>query len=166
MSGALCDKKIPPKVKGKIHKMVVQPAMLYAMETVSVTSSQVKKLKVAEMKMCRWACGFTRMDHVRNEDLLDKVEVEVISVTCQKSWLRWYGHVKRREQHNVCKRTLEAMPPAKRKRGRPRLRWMDCVGNDMKIIGVTENDASNRENRRRRVQDLPAIATLQQSRIS
>ena len=68
-----------------------------------------------------------------------------------KSRLRWYGHVKRREQHNVCRRTLEAMPPAKRKRGRPRLRWMDCVRNDMKIIGVTENDASNRENWRRRV---------------
>ena len=83
MSGVLCDKKIPPKVKGKIYKMVVQPAMLYAMETVPVTSSQVKKLQVAEMKMCRWACGFTRMDHVRNEDLLDKVEVEAISVRCQ-----------------------------------------------------------------------------------
>ena len=41
-----------PHVKGKIHKMVVQPAMLYGMETVPVTSSHVKKLEVIEMKMC------------------------------------------------------------------------------------------------------------------
>ena len=166
MSGVLCDKKIPPKFKGKIYKIVVQPAMLYAMETVPATRSQVKKLQIAEMKMCWWACVFTRMDHVRNGDLLDKVEVEAISVRCQKSRLRWYGHVKRREQHNVCRRTPDAMPPAKRKRGRPRLRWMDCVRNDMKIIGVTENDASNRENWRRRVQNLSAAATPQQSGTS
>ena len=58
-SGVLRDKRVPPHVKGKIHKMIVQPAMLYGMETVPVTSSHVKKLEVAEMKMCRWACGHT-----------------------------------------------------------------------------------------------------------
>ena len=57
MSGVLCDKRVPPHVKGKINKMIVQPAMLYGMETVPVTSSHVKKLEVTEMKMCRWACG-------------------------------------------------------------------------------------------------------------
>ncbi len=39
------------------------------METVPVTISHVKKLEVAEMKMCRWACGHTLRDHVRNDDL-------------------------------------------------------------------------------------------------
>ena len=59
MSGVLCDNRIPPHVKGKIRKMSVQPAMLYGMETVPMTSSHVKKLKVIEMKMGRWACGHT-----------------------------------------------------------------------------------------------------------
>ena len=40
MSGVLCDKRVPPHVKGKIHKTIVQPAILYGMETVPVTSSQ------------------------------------------------------------------------------------------------------------------------------
>ena len=40
-----------------IIKMIVQSAMLYGMGTVPMTSSHVKKLKVTEMKMCRWACG-------------------------------------------------------------------------------------------------------------
>ena len=31
MSGVLCDKRVPPHVKGNIHKMIVQPAMLYGM---------------------------------------------------------------------------------------------------------------------------------------
>ena len=55
MSGVLCDRRIPSHVKGKIHKMIVQPAVLYGMEIVPVTSVHVKRLEVAEMKMCRWA---------------------------------------------------------------------------------------------------------------
>ena len=49
MSSVFCDKIVPPHVKGKIHKMIVQPAMLYGMETVPIrgpTSSHVKKLEV------------------------------------------------------------------------------------------------------------------------
>ena len=52
LSGVLCDKRVPPPVKGKIHKTIVQPDMLYGMETVPVTRSLVKKLEVTEMKMC------------------------------------------------------------------------------------------------------------------
>ena len=43
MSGVLCDKRVPSHVKGKIHDMIVQPAMQYGMATVPVTSSHVKK---------------------------------------------------------------------------------------------------------------------------
>ena len=32
------------------------------METLPLTSRQIKKLKVAKMKMCRWGCGHTRED--------------------------------------------------------------------------------------------------------
>ena len=52
MSGVLCDKRVPPHAKGKIHKMIVQPAMLYGMETVPMTGSHVKKLEVTEIKRC------------------------------------------------------------------------------------------------------------------
>ena len=91
MSGILCDKRVPPHVKGKIHKMIVQPAMLYGMETVPMTSSRVKKLEVTEMKMCRWACGQTVRDHVRNDDIRDRLKVENITERCRKARLRWFG---------------------------------------------------------------------------
>ena len=53
--------------------------MLYGMETVPVISSQVKKLEVTEMKMCRWACGNTQRDHVRNENIKERLKVESIA---------------------------------------------------------------------------------------
>ena len=100
-SGVLCDKGVPTHFKGKIHKMIIQPAMLYWMETVPVTSSHVKKLEVAEMKMCRWACGHTLRDHVRNENIKERLKVESITERCRKARLRWFGHVKRRDQDYV-----------------------------------------------------------------
>ena len=69
MSGVLCDKRVPPHVKGNMHNMIVQPAMLYVMETVPMTSSHVKKLEVTEIMMCIWACGHTLRDHMRNDNI-------------------------------------------------------------------------------------------------
>ncbi|XP_063587917.1 uncharacterized protein LOC134765303 [Penaeus indicus] len=80
MSGVLCDKRIPTRVKGKIHQTVIQPAMLYVLETVPQTNKTTKRLEVAEMKMCRWACGVTRRDRVRNEDIRRQMGVKNIGL--------------------------------------------------------------------------------------
>ena len=53
VSGVLCDRKLSAKVKGKIYKSVVRPAMLYKMETVAVMERQTGKIEVAELKMVR-----------------------------------------------------------------------------------------------------------------
>ena len=105
MSGVLCDTRVPPHVKGKIHKVIVQPAMPYGMETVPVTSSHVKKLEVTEMKMCRWACGHTLTYHVRNDDIRERLDVGNITEMCRKARLRWFDHVKRRDQEYVGRKT-------------------------------------------------------------
>ncbi|XP_063590671.1 uncharacterized protein LOC134767573 [Penaeus indicus] len=47
-------KKITDKVKGKLHRLMVRPAMLYGLETVPLTKSQEGKLEVAEMRMMRF----------------------------------------------------------------------------------------------------------------
>ncbi|XP_047471504.1 uncharacterized protein LOC125026943 [Penaeus chinensis] len=33
MTGVMCDKRVPARVKGKIHRTVIQPTMLYGLET-------------------------------------------------------------------------------------------------------------------------------------
>ena len=60
MSGVLCDRKLSAKVKGKMYKNVVRPAMLYGMETVAVTERQVEKMEVAELKKVKCALGVTK----------------------------------------------------------------------------------------------------------
>ena len=38
MSGVICDKRVPPHVKGNIHKTIVQPAMLYGIGILRICS--------------------------------------------------------------------------------------------------------------------------------
>ena len=42
----MCDKKVPNRVKGKIFKTVVQPAMLFSIGTVPLSKRQESKLEV------------------------------------------------------------------------------------------------------------------------
>ena len=48
VSGVVRDRKLSAKVKGKIYRSVIRPAMLYGMETVAMTKKQVRKMEVAE----------------------------------------------------------------------------------------------------------------------
>ena len=54
--------------------------------------------------------------------------------------LRWYGLVKRREESYVGKRMMEMAVPGRRKRGRPRRKWMDLAREDMERAGAKEGD--------------------------
>ena len=60
ITGVLCDKRVPEKVKGKMYKTIARPAMLYGMETVAMTKRQERKMEVAEMKMLRFSLGVTK----------------------------------------------------------------------------------------------------------
>ena len=45
--------------------------------------------------------------------------------------LRWYGHVMRRDQEYVGRKMIEIELPGKRKRGRPKRRFLKLVKEDM-----------------------------------
>ena len=117
VSGVLCDRKLSAKVKGKMYKSVVRPAMLYGMETVAVTERQVGKMEVAELKMVRWPLGVTRKDKIRNKYVRGTEKITKLGDKLWNARLRWYGHVKRREEDYVGKRMMEMAVPGIRKRG-------------------------------------------------
>ena len=54
--GVLCDRRMPVKLKGKVYKTVVRPALLYGAETWARTRGQEARLGVNEMRMLRWMC--------------------------------------------------------------------------------------------------------------
>ena len=144
MSRILCDRKLSARIKGKMYKSVVGSAMLYGMETMAVTERQVGKMEVAELKMVRWALGVTRKDKIRNEYVRGTAKIAKLGNKLWNAKLRWYGHVKRREDEYVGKRMMEMAAPSRRKRGRPRRRWMDLAREDMERVGAKEGGEVDR----------------------
>ena len=67
VSGVIYDRRLPARVKEKMHSSVMRPAMVYGLETVAVTKRQVEEMEVAERKMLRFAVRATRKDKIRNE---------------------------------------------------------------------------------------------------
>ena len=145
VSGVICDRRLPARVKGKVYSSVVRPAMVYGRETVAVTKKQVEEMEVTEMKMLRFAMGVTRKDKVRNEYIRSTVKVKRLGMKMRESRLRWYGHVMRRDQEYVGRRMMEMELPGKRRRGRPKRRFLDIVKEDMGEVGAKETDVEDRK---------------------
>ena len=143
-SGVLCDKKMPVKLKGKVYRTVVRPAMLYGAETWATTKRQESRIEVNEMRMLRWMCGVTRKDKIRNEHIRGTTKVAQASRKITERRLKWYGHVMRMEEDHVVKRVMTKAIPGKRKRGRPKTRWKDVCKRDMQTVGLREGDAGDR----------------------
>ena len=105
--------------------------MVYGLETVAVTKKQVEEMEVAEMKMLRFAMRVTRKDKIRNEHIRSTVKVERLGMKMREGRLRWYGHAMRRDQEYVEIKMIEMELPGKRKRGRPKRRFLDVMKEDM-----------------------------------
>ncbi|KAK3511968.1 hypothetical protein QTP70_027665, partial [Hemibagrus guttatus] len=123
VSGVLCDRKISARIKGKVYRTVVRPAMLYGLETVSLRKRQESELEVAELKMLRFSLGVTRLDRIRNEYIRGTAHVGRLGDKVRETRLRWFGHVQRRESEYVGRRMLDMELPGRRQRGRPKRRY-------------------------------------------
>ena len=108
--------------------------MVYGLDTVAVTKKQVEEMEVAEMKMLKFAMGVTRKDKIRNEHIRSTVKVERLGMKKREGRPRWYGHVMRRDQEYVGRKMMEMELPGKRRRGRPKRRFLNVVKEDMKEV--------------------------------
>jgi hypothetical protein len=62
ISGILCDKKVPNKLKNKFYKTIIRPTMMYGVECWATKAQYIQKMSVVEMRMLRWICGHIRKD--------------------------------------------------------------------------------------------------------
>ena len=144
VSGVLCDRRMNVKIKGKVYRKVVRPALLYGAETWLLK----KESEVAEMRMLRWMCGVTQLDKIRNERIRGTTKVGEITNKVHERRLKWYGHVMQREEHYVGRRVMEMKVQGRRKRGTPKIRWLDKVNDDIKEKGLSKAEVYDRATRR------------------
>ena len=110
---------------------------------------------VAEIRMIRWMCGYTRLDRIRNVVIRERVRVTPIEDKLRETRLRWFGHVKRRSV-NALVRICEAINPlqCRRGRGRPKMSWTKVIRSDMKFVGLTKHMTQDRNMWRSKIKIL------------
>ena len=93
----------------------------------------------------------TRRDKIRNEHIRGTTRVVQASKKITEKRLKWYGHVRRMKEEHIVRRMLDVDIPAKRRRGRPNLRWKDACKRDMTQAGLKEDNATNRAKWRKKL---------------
>ena len=64
-------------------------------------------------------------------------------------------HIRRREEDNLSRKMMEMVVPGKRRRGRPRRRWIDNNREDMSKYELTADMTENRQYRKMMVKTGP-----------
>ena len=98
-----------------------------------------------EMRMLRWIQGVSLREHKRNEEIREAATVQPIATHLMQKRLRWYGHVRRRDESHITRTVLDMEVEGVRPRGRPKLRYMDTIKRDIKKNGLTDVNILDRK---------------------
>lgn len=127
-------------VKVCLYKTLIRPVLTYACETWTISKNNEYALQYFERKILRRVYGPICENGVwrkrYNQELYDLFKDVDISKFIKLTRLRWAGHVRRKEDSEICKMIWSAQPEGSRKRGRPRLRWKDEVDGDARDLGL------------------------------
>ena len=105
LTGVLCDKKVPIKLKDKVYKTVIKPTMTYGADCWAIRKKDENRLHVAEMRMLRWIRGKTRKDHVRNQIIQEDAKVCQMSTFLRQKRLHWYGTCQEKRSRQPIKKS-------------------------------------------------------------
>jgi hypothetical protein len=158
----LKNKKINRRTKMKLYKTLIRPIVTYGLEVWTLTKENELSLQIFERKIIRKIYGLIKMNEewkiCTNEEIENILENENIVRFIKAQCLRWLGHVVRMGEDRLPKRILQEKIFSSRRRGRPKLRWLDDVKKDLHIMRVAkwEEKARNGEEWRQIVEEAKA----------
>ena len=117
--------------KLQIYRTLVRPVVTYGSESWTLTMEEERAIAVFERKILRKIYGPVKENELwrtRQNDELEAIikgQNIVRFIKCQR--IRWLGHIERMQDTAVPKKMLYGKLYATRRRGRPRMRWLDDV---------------------------------------
>jgi len=129
------------KLKIKIYRTIILPALLYGCENWSLTLREERRLRVFENRALRRVFGPKRVEvtgkwtKLHNEELSDLYSLPNIVQVVKSRRMRWVGHVAPMVEGRGVHRVLVGKPEGKRPMRRPRRRWKDNIRMDLQEVG-------------------------------
>jgi len=115
--------------KMQIYKTLIRPVVTYGSETWTISKSDENLLRIVKRKILRKIYGPIQEGDIwrirNNEELNRSINGEDIVKFTKAQRIRWLGHVKRMEVGVMPRKMMEGRLFIERRKGRPRLRWMD-----------------------------------------
>ena len=122
----------------------------YGLVTLVLSELHQHKLQVCENNWIRKIAGVRRVERRRMKDMREEVGTKACIVgKIVKSRMKWAGHMVRMKDDKLPKRAETKTKEGSRKRGRPQLRWEDCVKRDLRNAEEEEKWRENVNNRDR-----------------
>ena len=136
------SKLLSRNVKLRLYKTLIRPVLSYGCEVWKLKANQLQQIEVFERKILRKIFGPVQVDIGEyrsryNHELNDLINGHNIRRFVKAQRIKWLGHIIRMPETSTVRRVLEAKPGGKRRRGRPRRRWLDAVEEDLGLMGVT-----------------------------
>ena len=123
---------------------VIRPVLLYGAECWTVGKKEEHNLEKTEMRILRRNKGVTPRDTIKSVATRKELGVNSVKEKVREMRLCWYGNMKRMEENDKVRATVDIIVPENRPRGRPRGRWMDCVRRDIQELRITPEDIQHR----------------------
>jgi hypothetical protein len=145
----LSSRYLGRQTKCTLYKTLVRPILTYGSESWPLTRKDVNILRIFERRILRRIYGPVKENDIwklRYNHELYKLYNELDTVKVIKvGRLRWLGHLYRTQAQNPCRKSTLHKPDGNPRAGRPAVRWLDSVEEDLKTMGV--------RNWRRKTQD-------------
>ena len=131
-------KNISRSTKLRTYNSIIRPIALHASETWVLTKRLEQRLMVFENTILRNITGpiFDREEERwrrrHNWELRQETKQERIIDVVKRNKLRWAGHVARMEENRIPRKVMNACVEGRRPRGRPRMRWIDGVKEEVR----------------------------------
>lgn len=143
MKRMLKSKEVSRAAKVRIYRTVIRPTVVYGCEAWVLTKKNEMKLEVWERKMLRNIFGGTKTEEglwmrKTNREVMELYGHSSIIKHVKAQRLRWLGHVSRMPEHRHSRRVLEEGEGGKKKRGRPKKKWLDAAIADIRVLGITD----------------------------
>jgi hypothetical protein len=133
------SKLITRNTNVKIYRTSVRPVVTYGSETWTLKAGDENALRCFERKILRRIFRLVQDSNgwrIRYNQELDRlIEGQDLVRFIKAQRLRWLGHVERMPETQMPKIILKRRLD-NRRRGRPRMRWMDSVIADLATMGI------------------------------
>jgi len=122
------------------YKTIIRSAVTYGAETWTLASKTKKMLMTWERKIMRKIYGPTKENRQcrikSNEELRTKYKSQDIVAVIKIQRLEWLGNASRMNGTRSVKKIFEGKLKGRRGTGRPRLRWINDVEDDLRMLGM------------------------------